>query len=71
MPVTMVLKNREIDFHFSIIECQCNYAMDAIGQIVSGGHSSIDVRTSVLEKYMKMIFKSMKETVWVSGCTSW
>jgi len=31
----------------------------------------MEVKTKALEKYMDMVVRSMKNKVWVSGCTAW
>ena len=54
-----------------MIECQANYAIDCIRQVIKSGGRSIEVRTQPFDKYQEYLQSEMKSTVFSSGCLSW
>ncbi len=55
-----------------MIECQVNYIVQCIGEMISKKYKTIEVKKSAEEDYTKGVYAQMKKTVWGSGsCRSW
>ncbi|KAK9709856.1 hypothetical protein K7432_008753 [Basidiobolus ranarum] len=54
-----------------MIECQVNYVIKVISEMMKRDYSTVDVKTSAQEKYDSEIQQSLKKSVWVSNCRSW
>jgi cation diffusion facilitator CzcD-associated flavoprotein CzcO len=54
------------------LECQFNYAIDAIRRIRAGGLAYIDVRPEVQARWREEITARSQSTQWITGgCTNW
>ncbi|MFA5883292.1 MAG: NAD(P)/FAD-dependent oxidoreductase [Acidimicrobiia bacterium] len=45
-------------------ECQINYLMDAIGQTLTGGHHSVEVRQDAHDRYVQHYRSEISQMVW-------
>jgi cation diffusion facilitator CzcD-associated flavoprotein CzcO len=54
-----------------MIEAQVHYVLKCLRWLQKSGHSTIDVRVDVQDRFAGELQERMKGTAWVSGCKSW
>lgn len=54
-----------------MIECQVRYIMQCIRRLMERNLASIDVRQDAMENYNREVQRSLKQSVWDTGCASW
>ncbi len=54
-----------------MIEAQARYAANAIRELRDGNLAYIDVRPSMEHAFREELARKMKNTVWMTGCSSW
>ena len=54
-----------------MIECQVNYIMDCVRELIESGEMSIELKDYVHKTHMDWIYDSMKSRVFYSGCVNW
>ena len=54
-----------------MLERQISYVLQCVQEMVAGGHTSLNVRQSVMDSYNRAVQRRMHQTVWEAGCSSW
>jgi cation diffusion facilitator CzcD-associated flavoprotein CzcO len=62
------LANNSVVF---MIEAQVHYVLKCLRWLQKSGHSAMDVRQDVQDRFAGELQEHMQGTAWLSGCTSW
>ncbi|HTF32667.1 MAG TPA: NAD(P)/FAD-dependent oxidoreductase [Myxococcota bacterium] len=54
-----------------MIECQVNYVLQCIQQLMRQGLSYLDVRREAMDQYNQHVQRAIEKTAWAAGCHSW
>ena len=54
-----------------MIECQVRYVMQCIDAFMKRNLDYIDVRQETMDRYNREVQRSLKQSVWDTGCESW
>lgn len=68
-PNTGLAHGGSMIFH---IECQIKYVMQALREMIEGGHAELEVRSEIHDRYNARVDEKCKNMVWAHpGVTSW
>ncbi|KAL2857329.1 hypothetical protein BJY01DRAFT_137718 [Aspergillus pseudoustus] len=70
----MLLGPNTVTGHTSAImasENSVNYALRILKPVLDGSASSVEVKLSAEDEYVKKVQTALRDTVWNSGCNSW
>ncbi len=54
-----------------MIECQVNYVLQCIGQLLRRNLRYLDVRREAMDRYNEQVQRAIQKTAWAAGCHSW
>jgi cation diffusion facilitator CzcD-associated flavoprotein CzcO len=54
-----------------MIECQVNYVLQCIGQLLRRNLLYLDVRREAMDRYNEQVQRAIEKTAWAAGCQSW